>query len=320
MKTARKTGAVAGLGAIACSLGVASIAWACSPTFNLKSNPPAGAANTEVTISGTAFTSGDSSSGGKGNLGPVEIRWNSITGTQLGSAAGPSFSIKVTIPNAKQGFYSIVSVQRSTDSGQVVGKASAAFEVTAAASSAPPAPSDAPNPEQSASTAQPTSPGASQGGSAPETSPSSGSSEPTGAAAAENDDIATAPTTGATASAAPSAAAAETSATAAPAPPAVDAVAGPASTPPDVTEAPPQPTVAASPGPATVWGDLWHFSEPAVEAWPTQTVAVGLADSPASSESSSTRIAVGAALFSAGFVALGATPLLALRRRRPLGA
>lgn len=314
MKTARRAGTVAGLGAIVCSLGLASVAWACSPTFNLKTNPATGPANSEVTVTGTAFTSGDPSSD-KGNLGPVEIRWNSITGARLGSAAGPSFKVTVTIPDAKRGFYSIVSVQRSTDTGEVVGKASAAFEVTAPASSSTAPPPSSDSAEQPGSTAaQPTNPEASRG-SAPETSPASGSSEPAGAATASTDGTATAPTAGARASAARKAA--KASGTAAPTP-AVVGPAGEAPAPNAATEPPAaEPVASVSPPPATVWGDLWQFSEPGVQAWPTHSLATpGLADSPASGDSSSTGLAVGAALFSAGLAALGATPVLGLRRRR----
>lgn len=101
-------------------LGLASLAWACTVQARVGAiNPEAGPPGTRVTISVEDF-----------NPGPVDIRWNGTDGLVLGTANGPSMSMTVTIPDDAPGFYSVVAVQGS--GSDVVGKASASFEVTMA--------------------------------------------------------------------------------------------------------------------------------------------------------------------------------------------
>lgn len=109
--------------AIVASMGIAvavvvatSLAWACSPSAYVEVNPATGPVGSTVTVTGNAF-----------NSGPVEIRWNAISGRSLGTAAGPGFSVGVKIPEAKPGGHVIVVVQYVN--GLIVGRSQAAFEV-----------------------------------------------------------------------------------------------------------------------------------------------------------------------------------------------
>lgn len=119
MKTSKRA-AVLVATALAAVLGAASFAWACTIQARVGAiNPSSGPSDTRVTVRASEF-----------NPGAVEIRWNSTSGRVLGTANGPSFSVTVVIPQATPGVYSVVAVQRS--GGSIVGKASAAFEVTPA--------------------------------------------------------------------------------------------------------------------------------------------------------------------------------------------
>lgn len=58
---------------------------------------------------------------------PVNIYWNSVGGTKLATATGPSFSVAVKIPKVANGTYYIIADAPGT-------RASNAFRVTNAAS------------------------------------------------------------------------------------------------------------------------------------------------------------------------------------------
>jgi hypothetical protein len=154
--TIRSVGAAGLFGVLAGVALLAAPAFACSDSPSITSLPGFGPAGSEVTITGQQFTTPDTA-------GPVVIRWNSMTGTQLGSAAGMSFSVRVTIPANARGFNYLVAVQEDKATGAIVGKASTVFEVQAAA--AVPAepgevPAGTPAPVPAASTpADPVAPG-----------------------------------------------------------------------------------------------------------------------------------------------------------------
>lgn len=123
MKTSTRAAGLAATVVAAVVLGAAGFAWACTPQARVSGmSPDSGTPGSKTTLSAENFTPG-----------PVEIRWNSIDGRELGTAAGPNFSVTVTIPNVAPDFYTIVAVQRNGTS--IVGKASARFEVTPASAS-----------------------------------------------------------------------------------------------------------------------------------------------------------------------------------------
>lgn len=107
-------------GALCCPVLFASLAaWACTPQTPIAIMPNSGYPGSQVEISGA------SSEIYRSNL--VEIRWNSINGPVLGSAAvapGQAFSIKVTVPEAPPGVYYPVLV-----TGGSFGIARAPFEI-----------------------------------------------------------------------------------------------------------------------------------------------------------------------------------------------
>lgn len=99
-------------------LGVASLAWACSPSAYISVGPSAAPAGSRVTVEGRNFENER-----------VEIRWNGIDGPLLGAATGPSFRVQVPTPAAaKPGVYYVVAVANA-------GKGSAPFEVAESTSS-----------------------------------------------------------------------------------------------------------------------------------------------------------------------------------------
>ena len=116
------------LGVVGLVLSVASYAWACSPGADLSatgsgttsSGTPSGPSGSRATIKGAGFASG-----------PVEIRWNSVSGPELARPNGPSFTIGVTVPEASPGTYYFVALQRDR-AGSMTGSTRAAFEVTQA--------------------------------------------------------------------------------------------------------------------------------------------------------------------------------------------
>lgn len=109
------------------TLMVGGSAWACVPQARLVTLEPgsSGPVGTEVTVEGLAF-----------DPGPVEVRWDASDGPALGRANGPSFSVKVTIPEATEGLHAIVVLGRNPD-GSIGNAATAAFQVAPAGGGGP---------------------------------------------------------------------------------------------------------------------------------------------------------------------------------------
>lgn len=93
-------GLAAGLAVVGVVIGAASLAWACSIQASMSVTPGKGVASSAVWVSGSGF----------GNS-PVEIRWNGASGQQIGSAMGPSFNVRVTIPNVAPRVYTVLAMQ-----------------------------------------------------------------------------------------------------------------------------------------------------------------------------------------------------------------
>lgn len=105
---------------------LAGTAWACTASRYIATGATAGTPGTTVQVTGTGFQSSN-------EYGSVEIRWNSLTGAQLGSAPGPNFSVSVRIPDdAKAGVYYINAVQTRLSNPAETWRASQPFEVKAA--------------------------------------------------------------------------------------------------------------------------------------------------------------------------------------------
>lgn len=124
----RATIPAAGLLIVVLAVGgvvTAAMAWACVPQPLVAIQPRAsGPAGSQVTVQASAVN------------GDVELRWNGIQGPELGKATGPSFSLPVTIPQAPEGLYAIIAVERLAD-GSARSTGRAAFLVTGAGSPAP---------------------------------------------------------------------------------------------------------------------------------------------------------------------------------------
>lgn len=108
-------------------LGVAGVAWACTPQAGISPLPiQAAAPRTEVAVSGQSTTPGT-----------VEIRWNGLRGPVLATASadkgehGTGFDTTVAIPDVAPGVYYLVLA--AGDHG--VGRA--AIEVTGAPGTSP---------------------------------------------------------------------------------------------------------------------------------------------------------------------------------------
>lgn len=123
---------LAATGVTALGLGGATFAWACTSQpvtfFGSADGAASGPAGQPVTVRGENWV----------DARPVEIRWNSATGTVLAStpqAMGPSFSSSITIPSeARPGIHTIYFIQyERRSSGEVLtGTARLPFEVTRA--------------------------------------------------------------------------------------------------------------------------------------------------------------------------------------------
>lgn len=112
--------------AVAGTVGVAGVvagqAWACTPTAKIVSASPAAAvpgAQVRVAVESVS------------TQGPVEIRWNSLTGDRLATAAfdGRAYAASVAVPDVAPGVYTLIA----TADGAGVARTS--FEVTAPAGS-----------------------------------------------------------------------------------------------------------------------------------------------------------------------------------------
>ena len=126
--TARRMGAVL-LSLMATIVAGGAIAWACSPNANISLSPQSGPPGSEVTVSGSQFTS-------KGSGAAVEIRWNQLNGEVLATTTGPTFSVSVTIPEDAAGTSRIFAIGRAPD-GDMVGSDVAEVQVTAPVSQEP---------------------------------------------------------------------------------------------------------------------------------------------------------------------------------------
>lgn len=98
-------------------------AWACVPGASLagvtvepRSSGPVGST---VTLEGFNFVPG-----------AIEVRWNTLDGTTMGTATGPTFSSSVKIPAADPGLYIVLVISRQPD-GSVADVVRTPFEVTA---------------------------------------------------------------------------------------------------------------------------------------------------------------------------------------------
>lgn len=121
-QTARFSLSLACLWMAAFSLWAPLAAWACVPGASLagvtvqpRSSGPAGST---VTLEGFNFIPG-----------AVEVRWNTLDGTTMGTATGPSFSSSVKIPPAGPGLYIVLVLSRQPD-GSVADIVRTPFEVT----------------------------------------------------------------------------------------------------------------------------------------------------------------------------------------------
>ena len=108
--------AVGGLLAMGVSLALSSTAFACTNLAELNIGPSAGPAGSQVTVTGSAFSSVPANT-------PVALHWGSINGPVLatitpakGGAIGPQ---TITIPaDATPGSYVIVATQTQVSTGQ----------------------------------------------------------------------------------------------------------------------------------------------------------------------------------------------------------
>lgn len=116
MRTSRGKAFVGG-GIVAVVIGLASVAWACTPQPTLTAPTTATAPGERVTVSGEVV-----------QPGPVRVVWGSSEGTVLASSTpeGRSFSLDVTVPQVDPGVYYLLLVPSE---GPV---ARAAIEVAAA--------------------------------------------------------------------------------------------------------------------------------------------------------------------------------------------
>lgn len=107
--------------ALLLSMTGAATAWACVPQPTIvavqpRASAPAGG---QVTVLGDNFDGA-----------PVEIRWNGLQGTLLGTGNGPSFSIPITVPDDEPGLYVLTALSRQPGGG-VGGTARASFQIQA---------------------------------------------------------------------------------------------------------------------------------------------------------------------------------------------
>ena len=119
---------IVGIGfvALAAFLAAGAIAWACTPSSYLYPvSPSSGQAGTQVVVRGGQF-----------GTGPVELRWQTMDGRLLGTALGPEFTTKVTIPDKAEGVHYLVAVARDpADPSKVLAQRSEAFQITSGGNS-----------------------------------------------------------------------------------------------------------------------------------------------------------------------------------------
>jgi len=111
---------VAAAVAVVAAVGVflAGASWACNPMPLITIAPQAsGPPGTKVAVDGLAVGAN------------AEIRWNGLKGPLLATAAGPTFSVPITIPDAPVGLYVVVVLDRGAN-GAVGNTGRAEFLVT----------------------------------------------------------------------------------------------------------------------------------------------------------------------------------------------
>lgn len=123
--------AIGSFGVLAVAAVAATPAWACSANAKIEMAAVSAPVGGVVTVNGMGFN-------GPATDGPVEIRWNSLTGTPIASSpAGASFSVQVPI-SITPGLQFIVAVQRANDTGAISWKSSVPLEVVEEARPNPP--------------------------------------------------------------------------------------------------------------------------------------------------------------------------------------
>ena len=85
------------IGALAVLLATVSLAWACVPQGSGTLDPPSGPAGASATVTVSGFPPG-----------PIEVRWNGLSGRLLASGNGPT--VPITIPaDAAPGTYTVIA-------------------------------------------------------------------------------------------------------------------------------------------------------------------------------------------------------------------
>src|SRR4051794_7645607 len=125
----------------AAGLGVAALAWACTPQAYISLSPSSGPPGTVVTVTGSRFVAD----------GRVELRLNSVDSAPVATATGPSFSVQVTIPQDVQpGATVLIGATGYDQDGQAVSQPATGYRVAGPAAAAP-----APAPATTAPAARP---------------------------------------------------------------------------------------------------------------------------------------------------------------------
>lgn len=176
-------------GVLAVVLGVASLAWACTPQAYIDSSPAEGVSGATITVTGDVWKDGQ----------PVQVYWRDTSGPLLGTGIGPTFSIEVTIPQSEPDTYMLVGVVRN-DEGLVEHQKSKAFTVVA--EEAPEEPGGGAEPQPGSGGSK--EPGSEQSKGSGERGATGSSSEGSAPAAGSTSDTAAAPGPGTIAAAAKS--------------------------------------------------------------------------------------------------------------------
>lgn len=103
----------------------ASSSWGCVPTATIwLPHQSFAAPGAQITVEGANFEQ------------RVELRWNALDGPLLASAPNPSFSVPVTLPDAPNGLYVVVALERAP-SGAIGNVARAPVQVVRETASSP---------------------------------------------------------------------------------------------------------------------------------------------------------------------------------------
>ncbi len=95
-------------------LAVAATAWACGVLATLKVDRSVAAPGQQLTVTGANYDNNMT------NFTPVQIRWNSRTGPQIGQATpvGGRINTQVTVPaNTQPGWYALNGTQYNVNTG-----------------------------------------------------------------------------------------------------------------------------------------------------------------------------------------------------------